>query len=70
MMQDLLRTLANIDFEFDVSIEKLERSETDPAFKRKIAEKLRDQHRERREPYIRLLADLHNRAMPRVASAH
>jgi hypothetical protein len=69
MMQDLLQTLANIDFEHDVVIEKLEMSATDAALKRKIGEKLREQHRERREPYIRLLADLHNRAMPRVAAA-
>jgi hypothetical protein len=70
MMQDLLQTLANIDFEYDVSIEKLELSATEPAFKRKIAEKLKEQHRERREPYIRLLADLHNRALPRVVATH
>ena len=70
MMQDLLQTLANIDFEYDGSVEKLELSATEPAFKRKIAEKLKEQHRERREPYIRLLADLHNRALPRVVSAH
>jgi hypothetical protein len=68
MMHDLLQTLANIDFEYDMSIEKLERSATEPAFKRKIADKLKDQHRERRDPYIRLLAELHNRAMPRGVS--
>lgn len=70
MMHELLQTLANIDFEHDAVIEKLELSGTDPALKRKIAAKLREQHRERREPYVRLLADLHNRALPRVASAH
>jgi hypothetical protein len=70
MMQDLLHTLANIDFEHDAAIEKLELSATDPALKRKIMAKLNEQHRERREPYVQLLADLHNRAMPRVASAH
>jgi hypothetical protein len=69
MMQDLLQTLANIDFDHEVMIEKLELSATDPALKRKIGDKLRDQHRERREPYVRLLAELHDRAMPRVASA-
>jgi hypothetical protein len=69
MMQDLLQTLANIDFDHEVMIEKLELSATDPALKRKIGDKLRDQHCERREPYVRLLAELHDRAMPRVASA-
>jgi hypothetical protein len=70
MMQDLLHTLANIDFEHDAAIEKLELSATDPALKRKIMAKLKAQHCERREPYVKLLAELHNRAMPRVASAH
>jgi hypothetical protein len=70
MMQDLLSTLANIDFEHDVAMEKLELSATEPALKRRIAAKLSEQHRERREPYLQLLADLHDRAMPRAAAAH
>ena len=66
----ILQTLANIDFEHDMALEKLELSETDPAFKRKIAKRLKEQHLERRDPYVRLLADLHNRAMPRAMLTH
>ena len=70
MMREILQTLANIDFEHDMALEKLELSETDPAFKRKIAKRLDEQHQERRDPYVRLLAELHNRAMPRAALTH
>ena len=70
MMREILQTLANIDFEHDMALEKLELSETDPAFKRKIAKRLAEQHQERRDPYVRLLAELHNRAMPRAVLTH
>jgi hypothetical protein len=62
LMQDTLRTLANIDFEHEIELEKLERSNTDKVLKKHIAEKLKEQHRQRREPYIQLLAELHMRA--------
>jgi hypothetical protein len=62
MMQDTLRTLANIDFEHEIEIQKLEQSNTDKNLKRQIAARLKERHRERREPYIQLLAELHMRA--------
>ncbi len=62
LMQDLLRTLANIDFEHEIELEKLEASPMEPAFKRQIRERLKERHRERREPYIQHLAELHSRA--------
>jgi hypothetical protein len=69
MMQDLLRTLANIDFEHDMELDKLERSGTDAALKQKIADKLKERHRERREPYIRHLTELQNRMLPRALAS-
>ncbi len=62
LMQDLLRTLANIDFEHEVELEKLDASAVDPAFKRQIRERLKERHRERRDPYVQHLAELQARA--------
>jgi len=58
MMQELLRTLANIDFQHEIEMEKLKQSATDEELKKYIKEKLLARHRERREPYINLLAEL------------
>jgi hypothetical protein len=58
MMQELLRTLANIDLQHEAELEKLIRSTTDEELKKYIKEKLRARHRERREPYINLLGEL------------
>jgi hypothetical protein len=62
LMQDLLRTLANIDFEHEIELEKLEASTMEAAFKRQIRERLKERHRERREPYVQHLAELHTQA--------
>jgi hypothetical protein len=62
LMQDLLRTLANIDFEHEIELEKLEASPMDPAFKRQIRERLKERHRERRDPYVHHLAELQAQA--------
>ena len=58
MMQELLRTLANIDFQHEDELNKLKRSTTDEELKKYIKEKLLERHRERREPYVNLLAEL------------
>jgi hypothetical protein len=60
-MQEILRTLANIDFEYQLDFEKLDRSNTEREIKQNIARKLRERHQERREPYIRLLFELQAR---------
>ena len=57
-MQDVLRTLADIDFEHDVALDRLEESTQDSSVKVQLAERLKAHHRERREPYVRMLADL------------
>lgn len=58
MMQELLRTLANIDFQHEDELNKLRRSATDEELKKYIKDKLLERHRERREPYVNLLAEL------------
>lgn len=58
MMQELLRTLANLDFQHEDDLNKLKRSTTDDELKKYIKEKLQERHRERREPYVNLLAEL------------
>jgi hypothetical protein len=58
MMQELLRTLANIDCQHEDELHKLKRSTTDEELKKYIKEKLLERHRERREPYVSLLTEL------------
>jgi hypothetical protein len=58
MMQDLLRTLANIDLEYNSELERLDRSATDDELKQYIKDKIRARHRERREPYVNLLSEI------------
>jgi hypothetical protein len=58
MMQELLRTLANIDCQHEDELNKLKRSTTDEELKKHIKEKLLERHRERREPYVSLLTEL------------
>ncbi len=52
LLQSLLATLADIDFAFESDLEVVETSATDEALKRKIIERLREQHRQRRAPYV------------------
>ena len=61
-MQDVLRRLADIDFEHDVALDRLEESARDATVKRQLAERLRARHLERREPYVRMLSDLQAKA--------
>ncbi len=58
LLQDTVRTLSNLDFEHRHEMHKLEISSTDPILKKQIADSLRQRHRERREPYVRLIAEL------------
>jgi hypothetical protein len=65
MMQDVLRTLADIDFEHDVALGRLAETSDDAGLKAQLAERLKRRHRERREPYVRMLTELHERATRR-----
>jgi hypothetical protein len=58
LIEDTRRTLKNIDFEYTLEIEKLERSGAETTLKMGIAQKLRGRHQERREPYVKLIREL------------
>ena len=63
LIEDTRRTLKNIDFEYTLEIEKLERSGAEKTLKVTIAQKLRERHQERREPYVKLIRELTIRLM-------
>lgn len=63
LLQSLLATLADIDFEYEREREKVSNSATDINLKIRVLEKLKAQHRSRREPYIQQLAVLQERIL-------
>lgn len=63
LLQSLLATLADLDFDYEQEREKLSSTSPDTGVKSRALEKLRNRHRERREPYIQQLAILQKRMM-------
>ena len=61
LIQSLLATLANMEFEFEQECAKV-RGTTDIQLKARVLERLKANYQARREPYIRALADLQQRA--------
>ena len=61
MMREVLHMLGNIDFQYEVELEKAERHTACDAVKDHIKRKIRAAHHERREPYVELLATLRQR---------
>ena len=61
MMREVLHMLGNIDFQYEVELEKAERHTACDAVKDHIKRKIRAAHFERREPYVELLATLRQR---------
>ena len=61
LMQTLLATLADIDFEHQCELEKVKSSATEPSLKAKIITRLEQRHRERRHPYVQELVALEAR---------
>jgi hypothetical protein len=61
LLQSLLATLADIDFEHEREHDMVSRRTHDVNLKTRVLEKLKQQHRERREPYIQQLAILQQR---------
>jgi hypothetical protein len=59
LLQSTSRTLSNLDFEHQHEVQRVERGRTDPALKRQITDNLKRRHRERRQPYVALIAELH-----------
>ncbi len=58
LLQSTSRTLCNLDFEHQHEMQRVERGRTDPALKRQIIDNLKRRHRERRQPYVVLIAEL------------
>jgi hypothetical protein len=67
LLQSLLATLADIDFAYESDLEVVQNSATDEVLKRNVIERLQQQHRERREPYIRQITALQRRFLPMAA---
>jgi hypothetical protein len=63
LLQSLLATLADLDFNYEKEREKLSTTSPDNNIKIRALEKLKNRHRERREPYIQQLAILQKRMM-------
>lgn len=65
LLQSLLSTLADIDFEYEQAKEKVTKGSPDLNLKIRVLEKLKAQHHERRMPYIQQLAVLQERLISR-----
>ena len=63
LLQSLLATLADLDFDYEKKREKLSNTSPDTTIKIRALEKLKNRHRERRDPYIQQLAILQKRMM-------
>ncbi len=61
LLQSLLATLADIDFEHESEVESVRNSASDEWLKQAAIRKLQERHRERRAPYIRELEALQER---------
>lgn len=58
LMQSLLRTLADIDFEFERDRETILKSAVEEPLKQRAIATLNKRHHERRAPYVRELDEL------------
>jgi hypothetical protein len=58
LWQNTSRTLSNLDFEHQHEMQRVERGRTDAMLKKQILENLQRRHRERRQPYVALIAEL------------
>ncbi len=61
MMREVLHMLGNIDFEYEVEFDRIEKSTIDQDVKSYIKKKIIAAHHERREPYVELLTKLRQR---------
>jgi hypothetical protein len=58
LLQSLLGTLADIDFEYERECDQINSRTMDMNLKIRLLEKLKQHHRQRREPYLQQLAIL------------
>ncbi|MGO4523482.1 hypothetical protein AB4097_01320 [Microvirga sp. 2MCAF35] len=63
LLQSLLATLADIDFDYEQERQKLSNTSPDANLKIRALERLKARHYERRQPYIQQLAILQKRMM-------
>jgi hypothetical protein len=61
LLQALLGTLADIDFEYERECDQISSRTMDMNLKIRLLEKLKQHHRQRREPYLQQLAILQER---------
>jgi hypothetical protein len=61
MMREVLHMLGNIDFEYEVELDRIEKDCSSQELKDHIKRRIRAAHRERREPYVELLTTLRQR---------
>ena len=61
MMREVLHTLGDIDFAAEVELDNAEVSARDPKLREHIKGTIRAAHREKRQPYVDLLATLRRR---------
>ncbi len=61
LLQSLLGTLADIDFEYERERDTISSRTIDRNLKIRLLKKLKQHRRERREPYLQQLAILHER---------
>ena len=64
LFQSLLKTLADLDFDYERERKHVISSTEDPVLRWRLLYKLGERHRERREPYILHLTILQERLMP------
>ncbi len=57
-MRELIAALAEIDQAYDIDLETVRTSDAPIAIKQTVLDTLRQQHQERRAPYLRELAEL------------
>ena len=67
LLQALLSTLADIDLAYESDVEVIQTSAVDDVLKQRAVERLQQQHRERRKPYLRQIAALQHRIQPMAA---
>lgn len=61
MMREVLHRLGDIDFQYEVELNKAEMNGSDQELKDHLKRRIRAAHHERREPYVELLATLRQR---------
>ena len=61
MMREVLHMIGNIDFEYQVELDRVEKNMPDQELKDYIRKKIEAAHREKREPYVELLTQLRQR---------